>query len=761
MHFLLTLNRLNARLLDIIDSAAAETEGIMKRIAILALIICICAYGLPVAAEEEGFSMGNPDVSDWFEWQWPDDANAYGTPIDASMFFHKPAGKHGFVEARGSEMFFEDNTPARFWGTNIGGIGIFQTKEDAEKLADRIARSGFNIARFHAMDGSWFDNNIFGYSNGNTTSKKIDEKQLDIFFYLFTQLKERGVYSYIDLLCYRRPMPNDGIPFREDINNGWKGEGQFDPYLIELQKEFARQLLTAVNPYTGLALKDDPAVIVIGLTNEMGIMGIGKVSNPIETNYYASILQSMFNSWLAEKYSSRSELEKAWAQEGKTGLDKKEDFTKGTVVFKASYGSENYSDARFYDIYSFLYYLQVDYFRQMNSYIKDDIGYKNLISGVAIGLQYAFCPPMQIAQRETSDVNANNTYKSHPSTGTGYPGTITPWISPTVRNGQEMFQHFTVNRPYNIPHFVTEWQVCSPSHYAPEHYLLLSVYGRIYEVNPINYGIIMDKLPPENSPQRDFFETFSDAMHTSISPLASMIFLRDNIEQPDDIFYRVVKKDELFNKESFNNWFITPWNIWPYGEFKVKYPDIGDDVSDCTGEGLDNMYKKFYNNEPQTKQINWNQSTGIFRLETDYTNAACGFLGGLTIDMADCIFELENQSATVGFTSATEKTLKETDDYLIALVGRSRNTGMIMDDEEGKKIVIKGRGPQILEPIKGYITLKMQDDIEIYSLDSSGHRVTKLEYSTTPEGYKRFYVGAEYKTAFYEVVKVKGNADEN
>ena len=107
---------------------------------------------------------------------------------------------------------------------------------------------------------------------------------------------------------------------------------------------------------------------------------------------------------------------------------------------------------------------------------------------------------MQIAQRETSDVNANNTYKSHPSTGTGYPGTITPWISPTVRNGQEMFQHFTVNRPYNLPHFITEWQVCSPSHYAPEHYLLLSVYGRIYEVNPINYGIIMDKLSG-NSPQ--------------------------------------------------------------------------------------------------------------------------------------------------------------------------------------------------------------------------------------------------------------------
>ena len=289
---------------------------------------------------------------------------------------------------------------------------------------------------------------------------------------------------------------------------------------------------------------------------------------------------------------------------------------------------------------------------------------------------------------------------------------------------------------------------------------MLSVYGRIYEVNPINYGIIMDKLPPENSPQRDFFETFPDAMHTSINPLASMIFLRDNIEQPDDIFYRVVKKDELFTKESFNNWFITPWNIWPYeGNLKLNILISGMTFPIVPAKGLTTCIK-FYNNEPQTKQINWNQSTGIFRLETDYTNAACGFgrpyhrYGGL-------YFRAGKPVCYGGLTSATEKTLKETDDYLIALVGRSRNTGMIMDDEEGKKIVIKGRGPQILEPIKGYITLKMQDDIEIYSLDSSGHRVTKLEYSTTPEGYKRFYVGAEYKTAFYEVVKVKGNADEN
>lgn len=38
--------------------------------------------------------------------------------------------------------------------------------------------------------------------------------------------------------------------------------------LIELQKDYARKLLLHVNPYTGLALADDPAVITVQINNE-------------------------------------------------------------------------------------------------------------------------------------------------------------------------------------------------------------------------------------------------------------------------------------------------------------------------------------------------------------------------------------------------------------------------------------------------------------------------------------------------------------
>ena len=38
--------------------------------------------------------------------------------------------------------------------------------------------------------------------------------------------------------------------------------------MIELQKEYAKELLCHVNPYTGLSLADDPAVVTVQINNE-------------------------------------------------------------------------------------------------------------------------------------------------------------------------------------------------------------------------------------------------------------------------------------------------------------------------------------------------------------------------------------------------------------------------------------------------------------------------------------------------------------
>ena len=738
----------------------------MRKITAILLILCVVlpSFVASVFAEDAPYTMGNPDTTDWFNWYWPDDAAAMGTAIDASMFLDAPAGKHGFLKTEGMEMKFDDGTPAKFWGCNVGinfALRNDNLKEDIPVLADRIVRCGYNLVRLHAMDLHTYGN-LFGTEN-ITGTRKLDPEQVDKVFYLISELKKRGVYIYLDLICYRdTSFADDEIPFGNQI--AYKGYGFFDEYLIELQNEFATNYLTPVNPYTGLALKDDPAVAVISITNESGILGLG-VTNTTMPNYYAADFQSKFNRFLENKYSSREELEKAWREDGRIGLREDEDFKNGTVVLTSMFEKENYSRERFSDIYEYLYDIQVKFFEVTYDHIKNTIGAKSLISCTSIGQTWGTLPTMIMATREVTDVYAQNIYKSHP-TGLGA-GSITPWISPTVRGGQELFQHVGVNRPANVPYFMTEWQACAPGHHAPEHWVMLAVHASMNHINPINYLLQEYAIPERNSGEisNDGFQSFPNAMMTSISPVAAMIFHRDNIEPFEDEYSKVWYKDEFFSKDTYDtpyskntfyNWHVTPWNVFPYGRSVTYYPELGDDVSEVDHVGLDNMYRKWRNNEPQSEQINWNQDTGLYRFQSDYTNAACGFIGGLTIDMNDCIFEMENQSATVALTSCNMETIGNTDRCLIALVGRSRNTGETMDDETASKITNGGTGPQILEAIKGYITLKFEGDVQIFALDSSGKRTVEVPFEVTEEGYKKFYADAKYETAYYEVVKTKG-----
>ncbi|MDR3108305.1 MAG: carbohydrate binding domain-containing protein, partial [Planctomycetaceae bacterium] len=82
----------------------------------------------------------------------------------------------------------------------------------------------------------------------------------------------------------------------------------------EANKEYARQLLTHVNKYTGNAYKDEPAVAMIEINNENSVIcmwggwgGLDKIRGE-----YLDDFQKQWNRWLSDKYKTDAALQKAW-----------------------------------------------------------------------------------------------------------------------------------------------------------------------------------------------------------------------------------------------------------------------------------------------------------------------------------------------------------------------------------------------------------------------------------------------------------------
>ena len=111
--------------------------------------------------------------------------------VDWSSLLDPPAGKHGFVQAKGNDVYFENGTPAKFWGTNITAGECFPVKSKADSIVKRLSLMGCNILRFHHMDADWANPNIFGNKENTLT---LDPEMLDRLDYFIARLKEKGIY---------------------------------------------------------------------------------------------------------------------------------------------------------------------------------------------------------------------------------------------------------------------------------------------------------------------------------------------------------------------------------------------------------------------------------------------------------------------------------------------------------------------------------------------------------------------------------------
>ena len=256
-------------------------------------------------------------ITDWFVW--PSVEPASGSALDGSSL--NLDGTHGLprVSMRNGHFVTPEGQRIRFWGANVAGAEAFPaTADQADLIARLLAKGGVNLVRLHHLDNPW------GAQTGSSiwpkdqpTHRELEPIQLDKLHRLIASFRDHGIYSNLNLKVAKSLIPEDGFALSvTQLAIFQKRADIFDRRMIDLQKDYARRLLTVKNPYTGFSPAEDPAVAIVEINNENSLLGfwtkdLGRGLDRLPEPFREE-LRGLWNKWLARRYASDADLRAAW-----------------------------------------------------------------------------------------------------------------------------------------------------------------------------------------------------------------------------------------------------------------------------------------------------------------------------------------------------------------------------------------------------------------------------------------------------------------
>lgn len=436
-----------------------------------------------------------------------------GSALDFSNFgFHDaPAGKHGRVIARPDGQFaFEKNpeTARKFYGVNFCFGAHFLAKDEADRIADRLVRLGYNAMRFHHHEHE--------LTSKQANSTLLNPEKLDQFDYLMAALIKRGVYLTTDLFV-SRPVT------WKDIGIERAGNVEMDTYKIlvpivpaayENWKTFARNFLTHKNPYTGRTYAEEPALAWLSLINE-GTYGnfVDRAKNVPEWN-------TAWQAWMQKKYANREALAAAWKNELKTD----EDPTKSNIAFPPSMWNNS---PRVSDCTEFFAEIERQTYEKMRTFLREELNCKALLTNMNA---WTYHTADQHA-RAAFDYVDDHFYVDHPEF------IERPWSLPSkcpntspVADGGTGGRTRSFTRLYGKPFTITEYNFSGPGRFRGVGGILTGAMGALQDWSAIWRFAYSHDRNAMLTPQRlDYFNMATDPLGQASERATLCLFLRGDM----------------------------------------------------------------------------------------------------------------------------------------------------------------------------------------------------------------------------------------
>lgn len=645
--------------------------------------------------------------ADWKPFEIPRRVES-GSILDFSRIglHDAPAGKHGrvIINSKGNFAFESaPENPVRFFGTNLYFELNFPDREQAEQLADLLVSCGYNAVRLHH-----FDYILSGGVKDNYDLTRINPEKLERFDYLFKCLKERGVYLTLDLNTVRTKAMKKSM---------W--ELLFNPRERQNFLTFAGNLLNHVNPHTGIAWKDDPALTMISALNEdtpFFYMGHGgKTPQPILDRVEKEI---------AEKNLTPTAHERQVLVE------------KAVVAAQA----ETFPPIR-------------DALRAMG--VKAPQTDQNVWSSVAMALI-----------RKDLDYVDNHFYWDHPNYSAD-------WKLPLSISNQSAVARFIGNNsPFFLPspfaarilgkpYTITEFNFCYPNQFRAEGGALMGAYASLQGWDAIyRYGFSGNlKGLEKDYTDGATFDTLNDVMKLLSDRLAALLFLRGDVTTSELVIPIAVPENYLDSKSPWRLSRLGSGGLYPPVQSSLGFvAGVGSVVGNAAGISL--QADTFESDAEMLSRLELGKgrldlahkyagsSTGELVLDgergffTVATSRSCAAVFTKPGRLAAGILEIENKksSATVSFSALDDKTLPESQRILGLHLTNAYQNKMTFSDRSMSVLESHGELPRLARRGTADVILRLHPGTSpvVYGTDLAGKRLGKIASEFDSDGVLRF-----------------------
>jgi len=630
------------------------------------------------------------------------------SPADVSFLLQAPAGRDGFIRVKEGHLVRPDGQRFRIWGINATGKGALPATNAAPVLAAQLAGRGINCIRFHFLDRP---GTLIAANRDDT--RALDPQALDRLDCFVAELKKRGIYSDLNLNVYRSYKVGDGVRDYELLGIG-KGVTYFDERLLELQHEYARQLLTHTNNRTGRAYRDEPAVAVVEFVNENSLVEAWannrlagtQTNKPSGTWHdippsYSEALTKKFNEWLARRYSPET-LARLRQQ---SGLEpdapfprlRKQDFQRATPE-------------RFQAEAAFYMEIERAYFHDMAKFLRDELGVKSLLIGDSDHGHSGSGYPL-VASLAQLDIVDGHVYWQHPryttdrrnSRRSGFEISNTPMVDdPTHSTPVQLSRTAVAGRPYTV----SEVNHPFPSESACEGVPILAAYAAFQDWDGVFwYTLAHDDVVAMADGILGHFDFAKDPVKMCQLAAGALIFERGDVKAARQTLGRSYSREQVMASlrlpGSEQPYFTPGFPLALPLQHAVRITSLDGPPTGTFDQVTTNLFTS------DTGELAWRsggKGSGLVIVDTPRSQALIGHLAKQQGRTKNLRAEMQTPFCALTLGALEDRPLPSAGQLLLTATARVANSGMEWNPQR-TTLENWGRAPTRLEPVKGRIVL--------------------------------------------------------